>query len=260
MIPSLLLWLLAGPIAPLAAPQEPVMESVLPSLAYGRSCVSTIQLQNLGEAHVVVDLEAHRGSGALAPLAGLPRRAIPLAPGERGTYQLRIEDDDPAAWVKVRERLPALHATPVVAVSGATACHQGTATHTAARPVAYPTRNPWFAGEVADLPGAVLTLVNLSATAAQASLCYSFGTLVGVPGDSPASRELRTLCSATQEVQVPAFGTRQFPVERDGNSYFSLRTRGDSLILQLLRPSPAAASLFTVDSSIKFGQMLPPVR
>ncbi len=246
MIAIALLWLLA-------AVQEPVSESVLPNLTASRACASTVQLQNLSDVRVIVEVEAHRGTGALVPFAGLPGRTVALNPGERRSYQPRIEEDEPVGWVKVREHLPSPRASPAVAVSGSTLCRDRDGAHTAARPVAFPSRNPWFAGETAGLPGAMLTLVNLSPTTAQVSLCYGSGTLIGVPGNSAASRELRPLCSATQEVQVPAYGARQFPVEHDGNSYFSLRTRGESLILELLRPSPAAAGLFTVDSSIQFG-------
>ena len=230
-----------------------VSESVLPNLTANRTCASRVQLQNLGDVRVIVEVEAHRGTGALVPLAGLPGRTVALNPGERHSYQPRIEEDDPAAWVRVREHLPSPRASPTLAVSGATLCRDREGAHSAARPVAFPARNPWFAAETADLPGAILTLVNLSPATAQVSLCYGSGTLIGVPGDSASSRELRPLCSATQDVQVPAYAARQFPIEHEGNSYFSLRTRGDLLILELLRPSPATAGLFTVDSSIQFG-------
>jgi hypothetical protein len=246
MLLPLLVWIFAVPV-------EPVMETVLPALAYGRACVSTIQLQNLGETRVMVELEGHRGTGALAALVGLPVRVVSLKPGERGVYKLSIEDEDPNAWVKIRERLKSPHTSPAVAVSGATVCQDGTAPHSATRQIAYASRNPWFAGEISEMPGAVLTLVNLSATPAQVSLCYSSGTLIGMPDGSAAGRELRALCSSTQEVQVPGYGTRQFPVDRDGNSYFALRTRGESLVLQMLRPAAEAPNLFRVDSSVQFG-------
>ena len=65
-------------LAGLAAPAD----SVLPSLAYGSSCSSTVVIQNLTDTAVDVELEAHRSSGALVPLAGLAGRMIHLAPGE----------------------------------------------------------------------------------------------------------------------------------------------------------------------------------
>jgi len=59
------------------------------------------------------------------------------------------------------------------------------------------------------------------------------------------------------DVQVPPFGTREFPVERQGNSYFSLKTRGDSVVLQMLRPANEGVLVYTVDSTIKFGGEVP---
>src|ERR1035437_1989266 len=135
----------------LAGAQQPApsaVDSVLPSLAYGPYCSSTVVLQNLADTPVDVELEAHRSSGALVPLAGHAGRVIHLLPGARGSYQLQIQEEESGAWVQVRERAAARAA---VAVSGITECRQGNQLRTAAREVAYPTRNPWFAGEVAEL-------------------------------------------------------------------------------------------------------------
>ena len=229
---------------------------MLPSLAYGPYCSSTVLLQNLADTAVDVELVAHRASGALVPLAGHAGRLVHLAPGERGSYRLQIEEEESGAWVQVRERAGA-GAGPAVAVSGVTECRQGNQLRTAARQVAYPTRNPWFAGDVAELRGSVISLINVSAGAVQASLCYSAGALFSVPGETQASRELKPLCSAAFEVQVPPFGTRDFPVQREGNSYFSLKTRGDSIVLQMLRPANEGVRIYTVDSTIKFGEEVP---
>ena len=239
----------------LASPAAPA-EGVLPSLAYGPNCSSTVLLQNLADTAVDVELEAHRSSGALVPLAGHAGRVIHLLPGERGSYQLQIQEEESGAWVQVRERAAA-RAASAVAVSGITECRQGNQLRTAAREVAYPTRNPWFAGEVAELRGSVISLINVSAGAVRASLCYSAGNLFSVPGETQTSRELRPVCSSAFEVQVPPFGTRDFPVERQGNSYFSLKTRGDSIVLQLLRPAKQGVRIYTVDSTIKFGGEVP---
>jgi hypothetical protein len=232
------------------------MESVLPSLAYGPSCSSTVVLQNLADAPVDVELEGHRSSGAVVALAGRTGRVIHLLPGERGGYQLQIQEEDSGAWVRVRERMAAPGA-PAVAVSGTTECRQGDQLRTAARQVAYPTRNPWFAGDVADLSGSAISLINTSAGAVRAALCYSAGNLYSVPGQTQASRELRPVCSAAFEVQVPPFGTRDFPVERDGSSYFSVKTWGDAIVLQMLRPAKEGVRIYTVDSTIKFGGEVP---
>ncbi len=49
-----------------------IVESVLPALSYGQSCWSTVDLQNLGDRVVIVEIEGHRSTGALVPLAGRP--------------------------------------------------------------------------------------------------------------------------------------------------------------------------------------------
>jgi hypothetical protein len=211
-----------------------------------------VTLQNLADTAVDVELDGHRGSGALVPVAGRAGRAIHLLAGERGSYQLQIQEEESGAWVQVREHAAAGRA-PAVAVSGTTECRQGDQLRTAAREVAYPTRDPWFAGEVTELRGAVISLINVSAGAVRASVCYSAGTLFSIPGETPASRELRPVCSTAFEVQVAPFGTRDFPVEREGNSYFSLKTQGSSIVLQMLRPAKEGVRIYTVDSTIKFG-------
>jgi hypothetical protein len=249
----LLVAVLAGAQPPKpAVPAGSALQSVLPSLAYGPSCSSTVVLQNLAETPVDVELEGHRSSGAVVPLAGRAGRVIHLLPGERGSYQLLIPEEDSGAWVQVRER-----GAPAVAVSGITECREGNQLRTAARQVAYPTRNPWFAGDIAELHGSVISLINVSAGAVRAALCYSSGNLFSVPGETQASRELRPVCSAAFEVQVPPFGTRDFPVEREGSSYFSVKTWGDSIVLQMLRPANESVRLYTVDSTIKFGAEVP---
>src|ERR1039457_5587203 len=158
-------WSRACPLAALACalagPARPA-ESVLPSLAYGPSCSSTVVLQNLADTPVDVELAGHRSSGALVPLAGRAGRGIHLAPGGRGSYQLQIQEEENGAWVQGRERAAA-RAAPVVAVSGTTECRQGNQLRTAARRVAYATRDPWFAGDVSDLRGSVIALINVSA-------------------------------------------------------------------------------------------------
>jgi hypothetical protein len=42
-------------------------------------------------------------------------------------------------------------------------------------------------------------------------------------------------------------------VERQGSAYFSLKTQGDSIVLQMLRPANQGIRIYTVDSTIKFG-------
>ena len=46
-------------------------------------------------------------------------------------------------------------------------------------------------------------------------------------------------------------------MEREGSSYFSMKTWGDSIVLQMLRPAKEGVRLYTVDSTIKFGGEVP---
>src|ERR1035441_1896740 len=64
-------------------------DSVLPSLAYGPYCSSTVSLQNLADTAVDVELVAHRSSGALVPLTGHARKVVHLSAGERASRSLR---------------------------------------------------------------------------------------------------------------------------------------------------------------------------
>lgn len=70
-----------------------MVSSVLPSLAYGNSCWSSIDLQNLGDRVVNLDLESHRASGALVPIVDHPQLAVSLAPGERASFRLDIAEE-----------------------------------------------------------------------------------------------------------------------------------------------------------------------
>lgn len=245
--------LLAVVLAVSAAAAERTVESVLPALAYGPACSSTVRLQNLSDTPVTVELEGHRASGALAPLAGIAGRTVRLDSGQQTSYQLEIEEETTRAWVTLRERVAA-PSMSAVALSGATECRDGNQLRVAPREVAFPTRSPWFSGDVAELRGAIVTMINASYQTARASACYSAGSLYSVPN---SGGELRSLCSATVDVQVPPFGTREFPVERSGNSQFSLRTQGDSIVLQMLRPGNDGVRIYSVDSSIQFGEEVP---
>jgi hypothetical protein len=232
-----------------ASEPERVFESVLPALAYGQSCWSSLDLHNLGDRMVTVEVEAHSASGALVALVGHPRVVFGLSPGERVSHRLEIQEETGDAWVKVREQVPSQRLWPVVAVSGTSECTVDNQLRTTAREVAYPIRNPWFAGDVSEMPGSIISLVNTSERAAKASLCYSAGNLYSVPGKTFAP-----ICSQFSEVQIPPFGARQFPVVRDGNSHFSLKTDGSAIVLQMLRPLTTGVRIYTVDSTIKFQQ------
>lgn len=237
--------------AGLAAEQERVVESIVPALAYGPACRSTVELRNLSDRAVAVEVEGHRASGALAPLVGLPQNAFRLSVGERGSYRLEIEEETTGAWVKVRERVPSARLSPVVAVSGMSECTVANQLRTVSRDVAFPTRNPWFSSDVAELHGGVISFINTSERVAKATACYSAGGLYSVPG---RGTELQPICSTAFEVQIPPFGSREFPLERDGSSHFSLKTVGDAIVLEMLRPVEANVRVYAVDSSIRFGE------
>jgi hypothetical protein len=252
ILPPLLLLLALAATSPASEPQERIVESVLPALAYGPSCWSGLDLHNLGDRPVILEVEAHRDSGALVPLVGHPQVIVRLNPGQSASYRLEIQDETGDAWVKIREQVPSPRLWPVVAVSGTSECVANNQLHTTARQVAYPTRNPWFSGEVSEMPGNVIALANTSERAAKVSLCYSAGNLYSAP--SQKITQLTPICSNFIEVQIPPFGARQFPVERDGNSDFSLKTQGEAIVLEMLRPVATGVKIYTVDSTIKFQQ------
>ncbi len=228
------------------------METVLPSLDYGPMCWSSLTLQNLGDREVTVEIESHRASGGLVPLVGHSQLIVQLKPGDHESYKLEIPEETGRAWVKIRERVPSPERSPVLAISGMAECVEGNQLRDTPREVAYPTRNPWFSGDIEEMHGNVISLVNTSETPAKASLCYSAGNLYFVPNpDRPAS-ELTPLCSSAFEVQIPPFAARQFPVEHDGNSHFSMKTQGDAIVLQMLRPLETGVKVYSVDSTIKF--------
>ena len=87
--------------------------------------------------------------------------------------------------------------------------------------------------------------------------CYSSGVLYSVPGMDQPAAELTPVCSETIQESIPPFGSRQFPVTRGGNSHFSLTTRGDAIVLQMLRPASATVKVYRVDSTIAFGKEAP---
>jgi len=232
------------------------VESVIPALAFGPRCTSTVTMQNLSDRIVSADVEAHKPSGALAPMAGHPAVTVQLNPGERASFKPEIADETESGWVKVRERVPKPRFSPVLAVSGVTECIVGNELKSVGRDVVYPTRNPWFSGDVAELAGAMVSLINTSERAVKASLCYSAGNLFFLPGTTPAA-QLSPVCSAAFEVQIAPFGAREFPVARDGSTHFSLKTEGAAIVLAMLRPLDATIKMYKVDSTIHFGGEVP---
>ena len=202
-----------------------------------------------------IDVEGHRASGALASLAGQPGITVRLGAGERGSYKLEIPEETEGAWAKVRERVQGV--APVVAVGATTECVVSNQLRTVRREVAFATRNPWYSSDTAEARGSLISLINTSEHAAKAAVCYSSGGLFSVPGGSRPSAGLQPICSTAFEVRIPPFGSREFPVERDGSSHFSLKTEGNAIVLEMLRPVEANVRVYAVDSTIKFGGEVP---
>jgi hypothetical protein len=233
--------------------QARVLASVVPALAYGTNCSSALRLQNLADRVVAVQIEGHRESGALVGLAGLPGAAVHLAPHERGDYKLDVSEETSGAWANIRETVDSPDLSPAVAISASTDCASGNQLRSSTRSVVYPTRNPWFDGDVTDMRGNVVLLINTSESTARATACYSSGGLYSVPTDSRKAPELLPICISSTGIQIPPFGSRQFPVSRDGSSHLSLKTHGDGIVLEMLKPLEDNLHIYAVDSSIKFG-------
>jgi hypothetical protein len=236
------------------APEGRVVESIVPWLAYNSSCWSAVELKNLGNREVTAEVEAHKSSGALAALTGTSGIEVHLSAGERAQFKLQLTEETSGAWVRVREKVPSPQLSPVLAVSGATECLASNELHSTARDVAWPTRNPWFSGDVSDGDDGVIALINTSESPARVWGCYSFGVLYSVPHRDHPAADLTPVCSETIQELVAPFGSRQFPVARGGNSHFSLTTRGDAIVLEMLRPAGASVKVFRVDSTITFGE------
>jgi hypothetical protein len=241
----------------LAQPPERVVESIVPWLAYNSSCWSAVELQNLGNRDVDAEVEAHKSSGALAPLAGRSGIQLRLSAGEHARYKLQLTEETSAAWVRVREIVPQPQLSPVLAVSGATECLDADKLQTTTREVAWPTVNPWFSGEVSHSDDRVIALINTSERPARVSGCYSSGVLYSVPRQDQRPPELTPVCSQIIQELIPPFGSQQYPVSRGENSQLSVTTRGNAIVLQMLRPAGAAIKVYRVDSTVTFGKEVP---
>jgi hypothetical protein len=233
-------------------------DRVLTQLTYGGGCSSTVELRNLSAVAVDAVLEAHRGNGALLGFAGIAGNAVRLAPGATARYRLDIPENetDTHAWVVLRDD----GGRTSVALSGATECRDGNELRTLPREVAYPMRNAIFAGDVPEIRGSLLAVINTSPQTAVASVCYSSGNLYSVPGDTPAARDLQPICSTWRDVQVPPYGTRNLEVQRGGSTWFSVKVRGDAVLLEILRPADSSMRTYRVDSTIRFGSEVPPTK
>lgn len=250
------LWIVWALLVAPATAQTRVVESIVPSLVYNSSCSSVVELRNLSDRRIAVDVLGHRSSGALVPLNVSAAINIWMEPGAAKTFRLRI-DEDAGAWVKVRERVAAPDLSPAIAISGATECVAGDQLRTVTRDVAWPVRNPWFSGDAADLQSGILLLINTSEQPVNALACWSSGSFYSRPEQNRTETKLRPVCSYSLEVQIPPFGSREFPVDHEGSRWFSLKTAGNSIVLEALRPVDAKVRLYAVDSTITFGSELP---
>ena len=249
---------LVGQVRPhTLSPESRVVESIVPWLAYNASCWSAVEIQNLGNREVDAEVEAHRSSGALAPLEGHSGIQVRLNPGEHAAYKLQMPEETSGAWVRVREKVPSRQLSPVLAVNGTTECLASNELHTTPREIVWPVKNPWYSGDVNDGDDGVIAVINTSEQPAEVRGCYSFGVLYSVPQHDRPAAELTPVCSETIQEMLPPFGSRQYAVARGGNSHFSLNTRGDAIVLQMLRPAGTTVKVYRVDSTIKFGEEAP---
>ncbi len=220
------------------------MQSILPSLTYSHTCSTTVEIRNLGARTASAMVEPHRESGSLVAFIEQTGVDLRLGPGEARRFTLKLPEATENAWVSVRE-LVTDH--PALAVTGETACTAGSQVHSALREVAHPTANPWFEGDVGEMAGARVAVVNTSEAFAVVSGCYSGGTLVSI------GAILRPLCTGQFREQIPPFSARHYPVARGGSTHFSLHASGRGIALQMMRLLDAGTNLFQVDSSISFG-------
>src|SRR5258708_40313174 len=91
-----------------------IVESVLPALSYGQSCWSTVDLQNLGDRVVIVEIEGHRSTGALVPLAGRPGVKVRLNAWESACFRFQIDENTASAWAESRDTIRDQSVSPVV--------------------------------------------------------------------------------------------------------------------------------------------------
>ena len=184
-----------------------------------------------------------KSTGALAPISP----PVSLAAGAKISLRLQVEgEEDHQAWVQMKERGP-----PSIALSGAVECLEAGELRTVPAAVVFPSANPWIRGDVADFHAKEVWMLNASAAAASASLCYSNGSYTQLPD----SKKPTEICADEEDLFLPPFGMRTAPVVKNGNSRFSLRAMGDLIALRLVAPAAEKRKKFTVDSTIQFADV-----
>jgi hypothetical protein len=233
--------------------RERVVTSIIPSLDYGPSCWSSVTLTNLGDRVETVELEAHRREGGLVALTGLTNMVLHLNPGEKVSHRLEIADESGQGWIKVREVVPSPGLSPLIAVAGFSECTVANQLRSTPRNAFYPTSSPWFSGAVNGIEEHAISLVNTTERAALASLCYSAGNLYTPSIQQPGSPQMAFVCSQEDQVQIPPYAARLFPLQRDNSTQFIIRTQGEAIVLQLFHPLETGVKIYSVDSTVKFG-------
>ena len=138
-----------------------VVESFVPALAFNHDCQSHVILTNLGDAAVKLEVEGHASGGGLVPLLGRRNRTW-INPGETLEYTPEIMGETDGAWFRIRENVPSPGDPAVVAVRASVGCLSGNVLVNTTREVAFPMRNPWFAGSAVEWTGVELWAVNVS--------------------------------------------------------------------------------------------------
>lgn len=219
-------------------------QSVLFPLMFSETCWSNVTLQNVSDADADVRLTAHKSTGALVPLTGAPSSRLMLAAGAKIRFRLQVEgEEDRQAWVQMSERGP-----PSIALSGAVECLDPNGLKAVASSVLFPARNPWIRGDVADFQAGEVWMLNASAAAASASLCYSNGSYTQLPDGAKPTE----ICADEEELFLPPFGMRTAPIVKNGNTRFSLRATGEAVALRLVITGTEKQKQFSVDSTIQY--------
>jgi hypothetical protein len=220
------------------------LATIIPGLYYSAACDSDIELRNLAQRAIVVEVAGYRSDGSLTALEDSPVNRIQLAAGQRKKVRLAVQSDE--AWAEILE-ISNAHSS--LAISANTSCRDGTGLRTVPRPVAYPLASPSFQMDFEQAPhdGSQLLVLNPTESGIQFAACYSGGHLI-----SNDKGEMVPLCSESYDTALAPFHSTRLDLEREGRVLVRLRTAGDAVVLQMLKPAALQLNLFRVDSTIRF--------